>query len=145
MAAYLSTELGKTANQTAAPVGYKPDATAYQGRVRSIRASFTLASQATTDTLVLGNLPAGCTFAGGCVTTDTSLGTSTIAVGITGTTGKYRAAATLTATDTQTLFGTTASLVEAASTAERQVIVTIAVAALPASGNIVFELWYVMP
>ena len=32
MAAYLSTELGGSANQTSAPVGYKPRATVY-GRV----------------------------------------------------------------------------------------------------------------
>ena len=145
MAAYLSTELGGSANQTAAPVGYKPNATSYQGRIRSIRASFTLASQATTDTLVLGNLPAGCTFVGGRIVTDTSLGLSTLAIGISGATGKYRTAATLTATDAPALFGNTAAIVEAASTAERQVIGTIAVAALPASGNLCIELQYRMP
>jgi len=145
MAAYLSTELGGSANQTAAPAGYKPNATSYGGRIRSIRASFTLASQATTDTLVLGNLPAGSTFSGGLISSDTSLGTSTLAIGIAGTTGKYRAAATFTATDTPTDFGTTASAIEGPTTAERQVIGTIAVAALPASGNLMIELFYRMP
>lgn len=145
MAAYLSTELGGSANQTAAPVGYKPNATSYQGRIRCIRASFTLNAQTISDTLVLGNLPAGSTFAGGLITTDTSLGTSTLAIGISGATGKYRAAATFTATDTPTDFGTAASLVEAPSTAERQVIGTIAVASLPASGNLVIHLFYMMP
>src|SRR5574340_1348419 len=109
MSAFLSTELGKTANQTAAPTGYKPDATTTGGTLRSVRCSFTLASQATTDTLVFGNLPAGCTFSHGILLGDTSLGTSTLAIGIAGATGKYRAAATFTATDTPTLFGTAAA------------------------------------
>lgn len=146
MAAYLSTELGGSANQTSAPVGYKPNATTYGGRIRSIRASFTLASQATTDTLVIGNLPAGSTFAGGLLHSDTSLGaTATLAIGIAGATGKYRTAATFTSTNTPTDFGNTAAVVEDATTAERQVIGTIAAAALPASGNLCIEIFYRMP
>jgi len=35
MPAYLSTELGGSANQTAAPTGYKPRATVYNGRTQS--------------------------------------------------------------------------------------------------------------
>lgn len=145
MSAFLSTELGKTANQTVAPVGYKPDATHTGGRIRSVRASFTLASQATTDTLVFGKLPAGCTFSHGIITTDTSLGTSTLAIGIAGTAAKYRAAATLTAVDTPAVFGPAAAILEAASTVDRQIVGTIGVAALPAAGNLVAEFFYRQP
>lgn len=147
MAAYLSTELGGSANQTAAPVGYKPRATVYGARVKRLRGSFTLASQTTSDTLVVGNLPAGATFAYGVLTASATLGTSTIAIGIAGTTGKYRAAATFTAADTPTLFGTAAQVgaSDPALAADEQVIVTIATATLPSSGTLVVDLYYSMP
>ena len=61
MAAYLSTELGGSANQTSAPTGYKPSATVYGARLRRLRGTFTYASQTTSDTLVVGTLPAGAT------------------------------------------------------------------------------------
>jgi hypothetical protein len=147
MAAYLSTELGGSANQTSAPVGYKPRATVYGGRLKRLRGSFTLNTQTTSDTLVVGNLPAGATFAFGLLTSSASLSTATVAIGIAGTTGKYRAAAVFTATDTPTLFGTAATVgaADPALTAEEQVIVTIATASLPASGTFVVDLFYSMP
>lgn len=147
MAAYLSTELGGSANQTSAPVGYKPRATVYGARVKRLRGTFTLNTQTTSDTLVIGNLPAGATFAYGVLTASVSLSTSTIAVGISGSTGKYRAAATFTATDTPTMFGTAATVgaTDPALSAEEQVYVTIATASLPASGTLVVDLYYSMP
>jgi hypothetical protein len=147
MANYLSTELGGSANQTSAPVGYKPRATVYGARTKRLRGSFTLNTQTTSDTLVVGNLPAGATFAFGLLTTSVSLSTATVAVGIAGTTGKYRAAAVFTATDTPTLFGTAATVgaADPALAAEEQVIVTIATASLPASGTFVVDLYYSMP
>ena len=147
MATYLSTELGGSANQTSAPVGYKPRASVYGGRLKRLRATVTLASQATTDALQLGNLPAGSVFAFGVLNSDTSLGSSTLAIGISGTTGKYRAAATFTSTDTPTPFGK--AVEEAASdaglSAEQTVIGTIASAALPSSGTLVVDLFYSIP
>lgn len=146
MAAYLSTELGGSANQTAAPTGYKPNATVYQARLKSIRASFTLASQTTSDTLVIGNLPAGATFCGGELVSDVTLGaTATLAIGISGSTGKYRTAATFTATDTITPFGNALSMNGSPLSAETQVIGTIAAASLPSSGNLTIFLFYTMP
>lgn len=147
MSAFLSTELGGSANQTAAPTGYKPRATVYGARLKRMRATITLAAQATTDTLVLANLPAGATFAYGVLNSTVSLSTSTLAIGIAGTTGKYRAAATFTATDTPTMFGTAAQAgaADPALSAEEQVIGTIAVAALPGSGTLVVDLYYSMP
>jgi len=147
MATYLSTELGGSANQTSAPVGYRPRATVYQARLKRLRGTFTLATQTTSDTLVIGNLPAGATFAYGVLTASATLGTSTIAVGISGTTGKYRAAATFTTADTPTMFGTAATVgaSDPALSAEETVFITIAVASLPASGTLVVDLYYSMP
>lgn len=147
MAAYLSTELGGSANQTTAPVGYKPRASVYNGVLKRLRGTFTLNTQTTSDTLVIGNLPAGATFAFGKLTSSVSLATSTLAIGITGTTGKYRAAAVFTATDTPTDFGvaTVVGASDPALSAEEQVFATIAVASLPASGTLVIDLYYSMP
>lgn len=147
MAAYLSTELGGSANQTAAPVGYKPRATVYGARLKRIRATVTYATQTTSDTLVLGVLPAGATFAFGVVNTTVTTSTATLAIGISGTTGKYRAAAAVTGVDTPTLFGTAAQqgAADPALSAEETVIGTIGTASLPASGTLVVDLYYSMP
>ena len=147
MAAYLSTELGGSANQTAAPTGYKPRATVYGARLRRLRGTFTYNSQTTSDTLVVGNLPAGATFAFGVLTASASSGSTTLAIGITGTTGKYRAAAAFTATDTPTLFGLASAVgaADPALSAEEQVFVTLAAATAPASGTLVVDLYYSMP
>lgn len=147
MPAYLSTELGGSANQTAAPTGYKPRTTVYNGRLKRLRASFTLNTQTTSDTLVIGNLPAGSVFAFGKLTSSVSLGTSTLAIGITGTTGKYRAAAAFTAVDTPTDFGpaTQVAQSDAGLSADEQVFATIATASLPASGTLVIDLYYSIP
>lgn len=145
MAAYLSTELGGSANQTAAPVGYKPTATTVHARVRSIRATFTLNSQTTSDTLVIGKLPAGAAFMCGYMNSSVSLGSSTLAIGITGTTGKYRTAATFTSTDTPTLFGNVAATTADPLSADETVFATIATATLPSSGTLCIRLLYSQP
>lgn len=147
MAAYLSTELGGSANQTAAPTGYKPRATVYGGRLRRLRGTFTYNSQTTSDTLVVGNLPAGATFAFGVLTASASSGSTTLAIGITGSTAKYKAAAAFTTTDTPTMFGPAAVVgaADPALSAEEQVFVTLAAATAPASGTLVVDLYYSMP
>ena len=137
MTAYLSTELGGTANQTSAPVGYKPQGALVGGRCKLYRASFTLNTQTTSDTLVCFTLKPGEAFVKGWLYTDTTLGaTATLAIGTAASSGKYRAAATLTTTDAPVDFGVTAAAVGALLTAPEQVIVTIAAANLPASGNL---------
>lgn len=145
MSAYLSTELGGSANQTSAPVGYKPVATVYQGRLKRIRGSFTYASQTTSDTLVVGVLPAGATFAYGVLNADTSSGSTTLAIGTSGSTAKYKAAAAFTATDTPTLFGKTAPVVASPLSAPETVIVTLAGATAPSSGNLCVDIFYSQP
>jgi len=145
MPAYLSTDLTGSANQTSVPTGYRPAATVVGARLKRLRGLFTLATQTTSDTLVIGSLPAGATFAYGKITSSVSLGTSTVAIGITGTTGKYRTAAVLTTADTPTDFGNTAQVGASPLAAEEQVFATIAVASLPASGTLVIDLYYSMP
>lgn len=148
MAQYLSNELAgtTTGTTTAAATGYRPFASVYGARVKRLRATVTLASQTTSDTILLGTLPTGATFAYGVLTTSATLGSSTVAVGISGTAGKYRAAATFTSADTPTLFGTAATVGAASPlAAEENVIATIAAANLPSSGTLVVDLYYSMP
>jgi len=145
MAAYLSTELGGTANQTAVPVGRKPVATVYQARLKRLRASFVYNAQTTSDTLVVGNLPAGASFAFGVLTADTSSGSTTLAIGTSASSAKYKAAAAFTATDTPTVFGKAAVVGADPLAAEEQVIVTLAAATAPSSGNLYVDLYYSMP
>jgi hypothetical protein len=150
MAQYLSNELAgtTTGTSTSAGVGYKPKASVYGGRVKRLRSTITLASQTTSDTLLLGNLPAGAVFAYGVLTASASLGSSTLAIGYAGTTGAYRAAATFTSTDTPTMFGVTATgpaAAEAGATTETPIIGTIAAATLPSSGTLVVDVYYSIP
>jgi hypothetical protein len=64
------------------------------GGVHVFNEEITLASQPTTDVIEVARLPRGAIPLYGVIETDTSLGTATAAIGIAGTTGKYRAAAT---------------------------------------------------
>lgn len=105
------------------------------GSVRVFCEEVTLAGQATSDTIEVARLPKGAIPLCGVIETDTSFGTSTIAVGIAGDTGKYRAAATFTATDTPTLFGAAAAVGDALAE-EETVFVTIGTAALPGAGTL---------
>lgn len=155
MPAYLSAELSGTNGAsgsvlTTAPVGYKPRATVQGGVLRRMRGTFTLSATAvtTSDTLVIGTLPAGATFAFGVITASATMGASaTLAIGTTGSTGKYRAAATFTSADTPTMFGLASAVgvADPGLTAEEQVFVTIASASLPTSGTLVVDLYYSAP
>lgn len=117
----------------------------YEARLRRFRATITLASQASGDTIVLADIPAGFLFAGGELTSSVSLGTATVAVGNSTTAGKYRAAAVFTATDTPTNFGLASALAGSASTANERVLLTVGTAALPASGTLVVDLFFSHP
>jgi hypothetical protein len=142
MAAYLSNELSGTVTGTATtvPVGYKPAATVYGARVKAFRATVTYATQTTSDTITLFTLPTGVTFLRGTAFTSVTTATATIAIGITGTAAKYRAAAAITTVDAPQDFGLTAIAgAVAPSTAEETVFITIGTASLPAAGTLVVE------
>jgi hypothetical protein len=94
----------------------------------------------------LAKVPAGYTFAYGIINNTATLGASaTIAIGVAGATGKYRAAAVQTATGPQ-LFGLAAAADDAPLTAEEDVILTVAVAGLPTSAEFaVVDLYFSAP
>lgn len=121
----------------------------YACRVQNYRAVITLASQPAADFIRLFRLPAGVYPLRGILCSTVSLGTSTVAIGITGTTGKYRAAATFTAVDTPTPFMVTAANVTGGlpvplAVAE-EVIASVAVANLPASGTLTIDMEVAVP
>ena len=111
------------------------------GGVRCFCEEIALASQPTTDVIEVARLPKGAIPLFGVIESDTSLGTATVAIGIAGATGKYRAAATFTATDTPALFGAGAAIGGALADGET-VIVTIGTAALPAAGTLRVMFFY---
>jgi len=111
------------------------------GTVRCFVEEVTLASQGTTDTIEVARLPKGAVPLYGVLITDTSLGTATVAIGVSGDTGRYRAAAIFTATDTPSLFGPGDEAGEALA-AEEIVFITIGTAALPASGSLRVMFFY---
>lgn len=111
-------------------------------RVRELRDVITFASQASGDTIVVGGkkLPIGATVLYGFINTDTSTATATLAVGISGSTAKYKAAGAVTTTNAPQLFGVVAGAI--ATTTEEQIIVTVGTAALPSSGTAQIHLFY---
>jgi len=128
--------------RTTSPVDL-PTAADVHGRVRCFNETVLLNSQRNSESIEVGRLPKGARLLYGILGTSVSLGTSTIAVGVTGTPGKYRSAATLTAVDTPALFGVAANI-GSALTAEEIVIATIGVADLPASGTMRVQLFYMI-
>lgn len=120
------------------------DGSVQGGNVRLYRERITLASQPTTDTIVVAYPSKGESFLYGVLLASATLGTSTIAIGNATTAGKYRAAATFTAVETPTLFGAAAAGLAALDklTADEEVFITIATAALPAAGTLVVDMYF---
>lgn len=112
-----------------------PDPGFVDGTLRVFNEEITLAGQPTTDVVEVARLPKGAVPLYGVLLADTSLGTATVAVGVSGDTGKYRAAGTFTATDTPTHFGVAANMGKALTAAET-VLLTIGTASLPGSGTL---------
>ena len=120
----------------------------FQGaRVRCFRATLPYDGQASGDDIVLAVVPAGYTFAYGMIVASATAGASaTIAIGVTGTTGKYRTAATFTAANTPTLFGNAAAMDDTALTSAETVLATVGTASLPNSADFaVVYLYYIAP
>jgi hypothetical protein len=114
--------------------------------IRNI-ASFDLATVqiVSGDTLGLGKVPKGAIGVSHRMTASATMGaTATIAIGIAGTTGKYRTAAVFTAVDTPTAVGK-ASTLDDTLAADEDHIATIAAADLPASGLLTIETFYTLP
>lgn len=123
----------------------KTDGGIHGGRLRRFRASFNMAAQAAGDDIVLARVPAGYRFAFGIINASATMGaTATVAIGISGATGKYRTAAVFTAA-APTLFGNSTAADDDALTAEETVLLTIAAAALPGSGTAYVDLYFSGP
>ena len=118
-----------------------PQAGFVHGSVRVFSEQFALSSQAAADTTVIGLVPKGAIFLYGVLESDTSLGTSTIQIGTSGSVAKYLASGTFTTVDTPVFFGKTAAT-GVALTADDTVIITWATATGPASGNLKVQLVY---
>ncbi|MBV5325382.1 MAG: hypothetical protein J0626_08995 [Rhodospirillaceae bacterium] len=140
MATQYGTQMGRLRNS--APVDL-PLAGDVHGRVRVFNEKVVLAAQPTSDIIEVARLPKGARVLYGLLDSTVSLGSATLAVGIAGTTAKYRAAAVFTAVDTPTLFGPAAVAGEPLAS-EEIVILTIAAAALPASGTLRVMIFYTL-
>jgi hypothetical protein len=124
----------------------QPDGKLQAGKLRCLQASFNLANavQANGDVLTLGQLPANARIKSIKMTSSVTLATSTVAIGIAGTAAKYRAAAVFTTVDVPTIVGPGAvAKAAAANSIAETLIATVAVAALPAAGTLIFEVEYV--
>ena len=112
------------------------------GRIRHQSAIFNLASDVVGTYTAPILLPRGARVLFGYMNSSVTLGASaTVAIGIAGAVGKYRAAATYTSADTPTWLGLNATVM-AELQAPEQIIMTTAVAALPASGRLVIGFLY---
>ncbi len=118
------------------------DGSVWTARLRRYRATVALAGQGNGDDVVLFRVPAGSVFAYGVLNSSASLGTSTIAVGVGGTTNRYKNAATFTAANTPTLFGKAQEVSGAALPADTDILLTIGAAALPGSGTLVVDMYF---
>jgi hypothetical protein len=131
------------ATSTVVAAGGTPAPGLVNGHVRCFVEVVTYASQAAADTIVVGTLPKGAKFLYGVLTASVSSGSTTIAIGVSGTAAKYKAAAAFTATDTPTMFGVATTSHVALSAAET-ILITLAAATAPASGTLTVALFYTL-
>lgn len=124
------------------------------GRVRNFATTLALASQTNGTTLGVARIPLPAMVTRITMLTDTSLGSSTVALGDASDTAKFKAAATFTATDTPTSVGKQSALATviysgydcqsgAAKNGYTDITMTIGAANLPSSGNFTLMIEYV--
>jgi hypothetical protein len=154
MATYYSSETRQRGDGTPRPVGNA----ALNQRERVFRATIPLdvppLSASSTGTVIASGdiiscfrVPAGTRWLSGTLNTSVSLGTATIAVGVAGTPGKYRAAAVLTAVDTPTAFATALAQAAGELQADEEIIITVTTANLPntAGARLILDMRYAAP
>lgn len=97
------------------------------------------------DSVVVAKVPPGMRFAGGTLIANISIGAATFGIGIASSVGKYRAAATFTAVDTPTAFGTAAAYAAGPLANEETVVLTSTAGNLAnnAGGLLIVELEFV--
>ena len=114
------------------------------GNVRIISETFTYASDAAGSySIGGGQLPAGARVLDAYFVTSVTTGSATLALGISGTTAKYINAAAVTTANQRTIQVNQAALLTEITTAE-QLLLTVAAAALPASGTLRIVVTYVV-
>jgi hypothetical protein len=117
---------------------------AHGGRMRVISETFTYATDVVASYNIGGGLiPVGARVIDAYFVTSVSTGSATIALGISGTTGKYITAAAVTTANSRTVTINQAALLTELTTAE-QLQLTVATASLPASGTLRIVLIYVV-
>jgi hypothetical protein len=143
MAQGFAAELVGVLDSTLNPAG-KSDARVAGARVRTHRATLDLSLAAVAkvngDTNVLARIPRGHRVIGGIINSTVTLGSSTVAIGISGTAAKYKAAAVFTATDTPTLFGKAGAQDDPPLTDYEDVLLTVGAADLPGTGIVVIDI-----
>lgn len=133
--------------ETAASLGgtayAKSDGRVLQAKLKRVRATIDYDGQADGDTVTLGKLPPGASFAYGIITASATFGAAaTLAIGVTGDATAFRAAATHTVT-TPTLFGIAADVAADPFAEEKTLIATIGAAAAPNSADfLVVDIFY---
>jgi hypothetical protein len=120
-----------------------PDVGDVGGRVRCFNEKILLSGQAIGDVIEAGLLPRGARLLYGVLNSDTSLGTSTLAVGINGVPNKYMVPDTLTNANIPMLFGRTLSVGEPLIMDEL-LLITVGTAALPVGGVLRLQLFYTL-
>lgn len=133
-----------------------PDVSIFGGRVRAQVATIALASQTAPTVIGVARLPIGAVPVAFLAVTDTSLSNTTIQLGdaASGNSAIYAASQTFTSTNTPTLIGKQAVLgveittgydcVSAASAPYEDVILTLATATAPSTGNLSILTLYVI-
>jgi hypothetical protein len=132
-----------------------PKAGLINGKLRVQVATITLAGQTTADQIHFARIWRDAILLGFRHTTDTSLGSSTVAFGTVhaGESAKFKSAATFTATNTPTMTGLASAIGRDLSADTLydindqvrnyvDMVITIGAASLPASGRYIVETWY---
>lgn len=116
------------------------DTSAVDGRTKVYEATVDLQEQAAGDEIVIAKARKGEKFIGGIITTDTSLGTATVKIGVAGATDKYKSAGTITDVDSPLMFGKAQSMVLLED--DEEIFVTVETASLPSSGTMKVSLFF---
>lgn len=130
---------------TAVPPFKTPHGALARAKLRCTTEVITFASQASGSDFPIARLPIGAKFKHVELLLDTSSGSATLAVGISGSTAKYAAAAALTSTDTPTFRGKASAADDDPLTAEETVLLTTGGASLPSSGTLVVTTYWTEP
>lgn len=135
----------KLVNNSGGQVQSLPDQSV-GGKLKFFLEQITLASQPSTDSVMVARVPVGSYLVGIVVESDTSLGSATIAFGDSNTNNRYASAATFTTTDTKVEVCKTAGFAQITSGYDQaggaarndytDILMKIGTASLPSAGNL---------